>query len=161
MSSERWLPAVDWPAYQVSDRGRVRRISGGQGAVVGRFLTVTNGLVQLMKEGRCWNVSVAGLILCAFVGHYPKGRPLARHLNDDRANNHLTNLAWGSYWENKQDAKRNGKTGPGLWKLTDDTRRHMSLSHKGLKNTPAKNKAISEGQRRAWARRKLERSITQ
>jgi hypothetical protein len=35
------------------------------------------------------------------------------HRDDNRYNNHLDNLYWGTPWQNKQDAKRNGRTNKG------------------------------------------------
>jgi hypothetical protein len=48
------------------------------------------------------------LVLSAFVGPCPEGC-ITRHLDDDRTNNHLTNLRWGTQVENVQDARRNGR----------------------------------------------------
>lgn len=40
------------------------------------------------------------MVLLAFVGQPPKGKPLALHLDDDKQNNHLDNLQWGSPQDN-------------------------------------------------------------
>ena len=47
-------------------------------------------------------------ILLAWVGPKPAGM-VARHLDDDRDNCHLDNLAWGTRRQNYDDAVRNGK----------------------------------------------------
>lgn len=46
-------------------------------------------------------------MLEAFVGPRPHGQ-LGRHLDDDRDNNTLANLAWGTPAQNSQDAIDNG-----------------------------------------------------
>jgi hypothetical protein len=53
------------------------------------------------------------LVLEAFVGPCPPGQE-ARHVNDnDRANNALSNLAWGTHRENCADRDRHGATARG------------------------------------------------
>ncbi len=50
------------------------------------------------------------LILEAFIGPRPSGM-VGRHLDDDKDNNVIANLAWGTSVENSQDAVRNGRMG--------------------------------------------------
>lgn len=47
------------------------------------------------------------LILETFVGPCPAGMTLVRHWNDQRADNRLSNIAWGTPSENHQDRIRN------------------------------------------------------
>lgn len=49
------------------------------------------------------------LMLLAFAGPPPPGKPLALHQNDISSDNRLENLRWGSAKENKADALRNGR----------------------------------------------------
>jgi hypothetical protein len=53
-------------------------------------------------------VYVHHLILLAFVGPRPEGC-VTRHLDDDKANNRLGNLCYGTSTENNYDMVRNGK----------------------------------------------------
>lgn len=39
----------------------------------------------------------------------PNNFPMVRHLDDNPANNIISNLCWGTDWDNKQDAKKNGR----------------------------------------------------
>jgi hypothetical protein len=48
------------------------------------------------------------LVLLAFVGPRPPGK-VASHLDDDRTNNALSNLAYQTHRENMLDALKNGK----------------------------------------------------
>lgn len=48
------------------------------------------------------------LVLEAFIGPRPESMPCCRHLNDDKKDNRLENLCWGTYAENAADRIRNG-----------------------------------------------------
>lgn len=48
------------------------------------------------------------LLLTTFV-RPPEPGEVGRHLNDDRLDNRLENLAWGTYSDNSRDVVRNGK----------------------------------------------------
>lgn len=57
-----------------------------------------------LDEQRC---SLHRLLLSVFV-RLPRPSEVGRHLNDDRLDNRLENLAWGTRSDNARDAKRNG-----------------------------------------------------
>lgn len=63
------------------------------------------------------------LLMDAFVGPRPDGYE-CRHIDDNKLNNDLSNLAWGTHAENTEDRDRNGKTLKGekhpLAKLTEE-----------------------------------------
>lgn len=88
------------------------------------------------EDGRVWNYSINKLAVCSFRHGYavvkgrnletkktsyvklhrlvlslfkrrPKKGEIGRHLDDDRTNNHIKNLAWGYHNDNVADAKRN------------------------------------------------------
>src|SRR5262249_27391551 len=61
------------------------------------------GVVQVFHN-------TAQIVLLAWVGKSPPGKPWALHLNDDHRDNRLSNLAWGSRKENMEHAMRNGHT---------------------------------------------------
>lgn len=54
------------------------------------------------------NHLVHRLMLLAFVGPPPLGKPFALHENDIPDDNRLGNLRWGSSKENRADSRRNG-----------------------------------------------------
>lgn len=97
----------------VSNRGRVR---GPDGALLhlcvwrhasGAFGSVMVGLPGIGQ----W--VVARLVLFAFMGPPPKGKPCALHFDDDPNNNDLSNLRWGSRADNVADQIRNGNNARG------------------------------------------------
>lgn len=118
--SERWRPVPGWEScYEVSDWGRVRSqdrfvpAKGGSKALRrGRIL------VQVPKQGRYLAVTLAvgerraqflihELVLLAFRGPRPLGMQ-CRHRDDDKANNVLSNLSYGTAKDNSDDKRRNG-----------------------------------------------------
>jgi hypothetical protein len=113
---EVFRPVPGWANYEVSNLGSVRRRKRirGRGFADG---WVGCKLFQAGDGYRCahfWDgkrsVSryVHRLVLEAFVGPCPAGH-YARHiLNNDRTDNRLVNLAWGTPIQNMEDKKRHG-----------------------------------------------------
>lgn len=118
---ERWLPVVGYEGYyEISDRGRVRSldrcINRGdgyyrlQGVVLKHGRTVPgHHYVNLSKGNIQRNCRVHRLVLEAFVGPCPDDMHGGLHWDDDKDNNALSNLRWGTLSENQQDLLRNGK----------------------------------------------------
>lgn len=131
------LPALS-PIVQISNGDRIaiyREITGFPGYAVGsdgsvwsrrktgcrrdqmldrwRRLkpVIRNGYegVNLCANGGRQLKSVHVIVLEAFVGPRPVSA-VSRHLDGDRRNNRLDNLAWGTQLENCQDTLRHGKT---------------------------------------------------
>jgi hypothetical protein len=118
-STVEYRDVPDFPGYRVGSDGSVwsclevgRRDSkpllGGEWhrLVQGR---TPNGyrMVTLRKDGRTWTKSVHQLVLTAFVGNAAEGQE-CRHLNGDKDDNRLENLAWGTRSENASDRFRHG-----------------------------------------------------
>lgn len=139
-SIERWLPVAGYEGlYEVSDLGRVRSVArmavGVNRRVPERILTSSwrgRYLAVSMHSGlRQKNNSVHLLVLAAFVGPRPEDQE-GRHLDGDRSNNRLPNLAWGTKLENEADKDRHGRRPRGASvnrQVLDDTavRRIISL----------------------------------
>ena len=69
-------------------------------------------MVCLHDHSRSWQVQVHRLVLLAFRGPCPDGWQ-TRHLDGDRGNNRLENLAWGTRAENYADRARHGREARG------------------------------------------------
>lgn len=83
----------------------------------------------------------------------PHNLPLVRHLDDDKENHHVSNLAWGTTKDNMLDACLNGRRGKVLdaakvrqikKELTENARRLMQRSDGGLDRWLAKQFNVSE-----------------
>lgn len=99
---ERWLPICDFPGYWVSDHGRVYGPGRGRR---GNFLkpVLQNGYykVTLTKNGHKIDKRINRLVAYAFKENH-KNLPLVMHWDNDRTNNHIDNLDWGTHAENNQ-----------------------------------------------------------
>lgn len=125
-TTERWLPVVGYEGfYEVSDHGRVRSLDRvipitragykPHGQIRrGRLLKITGSgryadRVSLSREPEPRSTGyVHMLVLEAFIGPRPEGM-WALHWDDDKRNNRLDNLRWGTPSDNNLDAVRNGR----------------------------------------------------
>lgn len=128
ISAEQWLPVVGFEgAYEVSDLGRVRslarvviRSNGIRQSVSQRVLKHhigSNGYpsIALHRGGQTTHL-IHVLVLTAFVGPRPIDNR-CRHLDGDKLNSRLSNLAWGTCSENELDKAVHGThcRGPHHW----------------------------------------------
>lgn len=104
---EGWLPVPEFPHYEVSDLGRVRR-----GARVLKAWPIPQGYLYVtLCDGihHRRRVRVHVLVMEVFVGPRPEGMPDIRHLDGDPTNNVLANLTYGTKSENSLDIVRHGR----------------------------------------------------
>lgn len=115
-SEERWLPIPGYLGYDVSDQGRVRSWRKIGRPFPAYRLTDAPRMLHprpskrgyLVVSGGRGTVVVHKLVMLAFVGPRPDGME-TRHLNGDRLDNRLSNLAYGTSSENTQDTLRHGR----------------------------------------------------
>lgn len=114
---EQWRPVFGYEGgYEVSDQGRIRSLDRQtwdgrcwrkiKGQEIKRC-TQSNGYltVNLRKDCVSCTRTVHSLVLEAFIGLAKQGQQ-CRHLDGDKKNNALINLAWGSVQENIDDRRR-------------------------------------------------------
>jgi hypothetical protein len=95
---EIWSP-VPGTSYEASNLGRVRNVKTGREIGTCRL---KNGYYAIS------GMLVHRAVLAAFDGPQP-ARIVGRHLNDDRGDNRLANLAWGTRADNAADTARAGR----------------------------------------------------
>lgn len=148
-SVEIWKPVSGWESlYEVSNLGRVRslsrvvnskRINGvvSRRSIKGRLLKPHvnedgYSLVSLCDNCHQKTSKIYRLVAEAFLSK--NDSPLVRHLDGNPANNVLSNLAWGTYAENKADQQRHGRVLVGTahhnCRLTADLVRLIRVSDK-------------------------------
>lgn len=100
--TELWRPVVGYESdYLVSDQGNV-------------WSLISNCMLKPhVVARRYWAVDLRGkkhkihiIVAEAFICPRPKGL-LCLHRDDDRTNNKLSNLYWGTFKQNSLDARRN------------------------------------------------------
>lgn len=108
---EMWKKVIDFPEYEVSTLGNVRRAKAARGATVGKLLKPYTSCgylkVYLISGERKRKVAVHRIVLETFIGQ-PTGKLDCCHWNGIRTDNRLENLRWASRSENMKDAKRHG-----------------------------------------------------
>ena len=122
--------------YMVSDNGgvfskkwnRIRKLR----TCIGSRGYVRTGLYR--DDGARCVMSVHLLVLLAFVGEKPDNHYMGLHIDDNKLNNHVDNLKWGTFQDNMDDRVRNGKQKQGVrvWtaKLTPKEVREIRDLHK-------------------------------
>jgi hypothetical protein len=107
--SEQWRTISGWPAYQVSNLGRVKHFSGKNMQKERILKPSSRGDAKIVLHDGINRRSekVSRLVLLAFVGE-PPARTESCHWDDNKQNNVLSNLRWDTHKANAQDALRNG-----------------------------------------------------
>lgn len=104
---EVWKPVVEFEGlYEVSSLGRVRNTNGY--VLKPRLSNSGYHRVALSKNCTYSHRTVHRLVLAAFSGKPGEGVE-GRHLDGDRTNNCLSNLAWGTKLENASDRIAHGR----------------------------------------------------
>lgn len=113
MHREQWYPIPTIEGYYITRSGKVKGPRGKE-LTASRNYQVS---ISRMNKG----ISIAYLLLMTFERLPVKGE-CALHWNDDRSNNSLKNIYWGTKSQNRKDAIRNGK----LFPMSIEGRRKLS-----------------------------------
>lgn len=103
---EEWRPVPDFPLYVVSNYGRIwssRKTRGVEGRIM-RLVPDDKGYMttRLVNESGGKTIKAHVLVAQVFIGPRPDGLQV-RHLDSDKTNNALSNLAYGTQLENMAD----------------------------------------------------------
>ena len=99
VSATLWRTVPGYPAYEVSVDGLVRRCQGFRCRRAHRVLVPfvrPNGYAQILlyQGGQRRRFGVHQLVALAFLGPKPSPLHQVAHLDGQRLNNHVSNLAW-------------------------------------------------------------------
>jgi hypothetical protein len=100
----RWKQIPSFPDYDVSDCGMVKR---GNKLLKQSENAKGYPRVQLSRNGKNWSRVVHSLVAEAFIGERPAGLQI-RHLDGDKSNNDVSNLAYGTAAQNEADKALHG-----------------------------------------------------
>jgi len=109
-----WRPIPDWPAYEVSSSGLVRRVRKTRVGPAGRLLQPMRNKktgyysVCLSELPRSKRIDVHRLVAVAFHGPQPSVNHLVAHNDGNRSNNTAENLRWATQSENLRDCRIHG-----------------------------------------------------
>jgi hypothetical protein len=157
-AKEIWRAVPGLPYYyQVSNRGRMRSLARKDKRgwnIKTRYMVARDRFLITNEGNKIW-CPFAALVLKAFVGPPPDDCYLSRHLDDDRSNNKVSNLAWGTDADNSKDAIRNGRSFASYGHLGKKhslkTKKLLSDKFKGRptgrKISPSHRKALLKGYR--------------
>lgn len=109
--TEIWKPSIYTLDYEVSDFGRVKSFKRGKIKILKPKLDKDGYSSLVFSLGSSKNrkyVRVHAEILNSFVGLKPNENYLALHKNDDKSDNRLENLYWGTHQDNCNDKIING-----------------------------------------------------
>lgn len=110
--AEVWAVIPGRSEYQVSSEGRVRRVSGGHGAKVGRILkpwvSLGYAYVGLWRDDKQERVPVHRLVALAFLPAPGAGQYQVAHRDGNRLHNRPANLRWATPIENASDRVEHG-----------------------------------------------------
>jgi hypothetical protein len=112
--NEEWRPIAGYEGrYEVSDRGRIKSLTGLHGIrrdlIMKLYADKPYGYlrVRLKQRGIGHTFLVHQLVLIAFVGPRPAGM-VSRHLDGNNIRNTPDNLVWGTQLENVHDSMAHG-----------------------------------------------------
>lgn len=92
--------------YQVSNTGRVKRVSSYNCTKNGKLLKPYNNsgylFVKLSVNGKTHDFSVHRLVATTFIPN-PDNKPCVDHIDCQRSNNNADNLRWVDYSENRNN----------------------------------------------------------
>lgn len=105
---EQWRVIPSIPVYEVSDLGRIRRLTPTFGTEPGHILkpyTTRRGYlkISLHMEGKRFQRFVHRVVAEAFIGPCPAGH-VVHHRDHDQGNSKLENLEYRPRQENQTDA---------------------------------------------------------
>ena len=106
------------PGYEVTRDGRVYSTASNWRGYGTRELAQhadSDGYpsVRLTQNGRRQRVAVHRLVAIVHLGPAPSAAHEVRHLNGDKSDNRVENLAWGTRKQNAADRARHGRTSRG------------------------------------------------
>lgn len=121
---EEWKPIVDYPEYEVSSLGQVRR----DGKIRNPIINVYGYYyVNLSKNNQVKHKRIHRLVAEAFIPN-PESKPQVDHIDRCRTNNIVTNLRWVTGSENCLNTKSRNKQFFGIYWIKQNRKYRVSIT---------------------------------
>lgn len=109
-----WRQCAEFPDYEISEDGVVRRLTDSHCAPRGKVLRPKTDrygylAVRPFFRGCGRHVTVHRLVAKAFLGEPPTPAHQVAHFDGNHQHNHYTNLRWATNSENTEDKRRHGR----------------------------------------------------
>jgi hypothetical protein len=114
VSTIQWRVIDEFPSYEISSDGDIRRLSDGVVLVCPADHAGRRRVTFSVPGTKVYRY-IHRLVATAFHGPAPAGKNFACHVNGDFTDNRADNLYWGDAKTNRQDAVRHGtaaRSGP-------------------------------------------------
>lgn len=116
LNSIEWRKCPNWPEYEISEYGDVRRVVKRYGFYgLRKPYKTSNGrmLIVMRNNGYSKACHIHRLVLEAFAGPAPTNKHEGAHGDGDCLNNHISNLRWATKKENEADKIKHGTSNRG------------------------------------------------
>jgi len=103
---EVWKPVVDYPKYEISNMGNVRRNNKQLSLFIIKGYLAFN-VIDGVKRRK--SLRVHKEVAKAFLGNHAANM-IVRHLDGNPLNCCISNIKWGTHSDNEKDKKRHGRS---------------------------------------------------
>lgn len=120
--TERNAPIEGFPDYLITSHGRVFSLKYGKMRELKQKID-RYGYMQvcLRKNGKVHSKTVHRLVAKAFIPN-PENKNEINHIDENKTNNHVSNLEWMTHKENCNHGTRNERAGKAISKTNSDGR---------------------------------------
>ena len=147
---EIYAPIKDFPNYLITSHGRVFSLKDTHDNYRMKEIKQykgSNGYLCFSASNKSKKkvLSIHRLVAKSFIPN-PYNKPQVNHIDEDKTNNHVSNLEWVTVKENANHGTRNKRVSKSLKgrTLSEEHKQNLSLNHSNFKgtNNPCKTKSV-------------------
>lgn len=111
----------NWPGYHISKRGRLYKYYPKRNLWMLMKGTISRNRTYhiLRTDNKRTRIQASRLVALTWIPN-PENKPCVCHKDNDRTNNRVENLYWGTYKENTQQCIQDGRFKPGGRDILDE-----------------------------------------
>ena len=98
--------------YHVTKDGKVYNIRRNREVTIHPHYRTGRNIVHLYSNGKRYNLKVYRLVAEAYIPN-PENKPCVCHKDNNKSNDRVENLYWGTYKENSQQMVSDGRSTKG------------------------------------------------